>query len=263
MITHFAELQLQTVSISGVKQFYSELLGISVLFEKENEISFRPTEQFSLTFKEAAEPLAPAHFAFEVPWSEFELVVSRLAGNGITLLKWPDGSTVEESETTRNVYFRDGDGNLLEVIAHSYIKEGVLPPEGEMKILYLREIGFPADDAVDFREFVADLLGLRIDKAADNFAFAIGGTAHMVIPSKQRKWIPIAMVALPPVMSVTFGVSSLDYINEVKVKLTERGMKSRMEDGRLSFQYKEYPVSLVVTDFPEALLERLGLPFAK
>ena len=95
-----------------------------------------------MTFKVATEPLASAHIAFEVPNSEFEKVVNRLQKSGVALLKWLDGRIIDDFETGRNVYFRDGDGNLLEIITHSYIKEGIIHPHGDLKILYLREIGF-------------------------------------------------------------------------------------------------------------------------
>lgn len=125
-------------------------------------------------FKEAEEPLNPAHFAFEVPFTAFDDVVHLLQEAGVTLLRWPDGRVVDEFETGRNVYFRDGDGNLLEVIAHTYVREGVLPPSGHLKILYLREIGFPVDDVIAFRELLVDLFDFKFDKVVDNFTFAIG-----------------------------------------------------------------------------------------
>ena len=33
---------------------------------------------------------------------------------------------------------KDGDGNLLEIIAHSYVKEDVLVPQSPLNILYVR-----------------------------------------------------------------------------------------------------------------------------
>ena len=71
LITHFAELQLHTVSIQGVKQFYQQKLGFPVILETDNEIRFRPTPHFTLSFVEVSQPLSPAHFAFEVPYSTF------------------------------------------------------------------------------------------------------------------------------------------------------------------------------------------------
>ena len=57
-------------------------------------------------------------------------------------MKWKDGHTIDE-ESRFNLYFRDGDGNLLEIIAHSYVKEDVLVPQSPLNILYIRKSVFP------------------------------------------------------------------------------------------------------------------------
>jgi hypothetical protein len=116
---------------------------------------------------------------------------------------------------------------------------------------------------VEFREFIVDIFGLKLDKVTDNFTFAIGGTSHMVIPSKKRKWIPIAMNALPPAMSVIFGVSCTEFINEVRAKLMEKGIQSFIQDGQLHFKFKEYKIILMVTNFPETVPALLNLPYSK
>lgn len=264
MITHFAQLQLNTVSVQGIKQFYHDQLQFPIVYEFDDEIGFQPTEYFKISFKETAEPLAPAHIAFEVPYSELENVVNWLQKAGITLLRWSDGRMIDNFETGKNVYFRDSDGNLLEIIAHTYIKEGVLPPEGELKILYLREIGFPVDHVIDFRELLVDIFNFKLAKISDNFTFAIGGTSHAVIPSKKRKWIPIAMTALPPTMNVVLGVSRPDFIDKVKTSLTAKGIPyENKEDGQLHFRINEYSFYLSLTTFPEEIPTLLNLPYSR
>ncbi|KRF34602.1 hypothetical protein [Paenibacillus sp. Soil787] len=155
-------------------------------------------------------------------------------------------------ETGKNVYFRDGDGNLLEIITHNYVKEGILPSNGPLKILYLREIGFPVDSVIHFRELLVRVLKLRLDKVSDNFTFAIGGTAHAVIPSKTRKWIPISMFALPPTINVSFGVTNSIFIDEVKTCLQNEGIIYESKgDGELYFKIHDYSFGLCMTNFPK------------
>jgi len=264
MITHFAQLHLNTVSVQGVKQFYHDQLRFPIVYEFDNEISFQPTEYFTITFKEANEPLAPVHFAFEVPFSEFEIVVNWLRKTGVTLLKWSDGRIIDDFGTGKNIYFRDSDGNLLEIIAHRYLKEGILSPSGELKILYLREIGFPVDHVIDFRELLVDIFNFKLDKVYDNFTFAIGGTAHAVIASKKRKWIPIGMTALPPNMNVVLGVSSSAFIDKIKTKLTIKGIHyEQKEHGQLYFKINEYEFNLALTNFPQEVPTHLNLPYSR
>ena len=57
-------------------------------------------------------------------------------------MKWKDGNTIGEENELFNLYFKDGDGNLLEIIAHSYVKEEVLVPQSPLNILYIRKLVF-------------------------------------------------------------------------------------------------------------------------
>ncbi|SDW96807.1 VOC family protein [Paenibacillus sp. CF384] len=270
MVTHFSRLQLQTFSIQGVKQFYHEQLAFPVSYESDTEIHFQPTPSVTLCFTEGSEPTAPAHIAFEVATSGFDAAVNWLGDHNVALLKWPDGRIVDGfGGTGKNVYFRDGDGNLLEIICHSYVQEDVLPSIGAMGLLYLREVGFPveADAVVAFREQLVRLLGFQLDKVYDNFTFAIGGTAHGVIVSKTRKWIPIAMTALQPAMNVILGVSSIAFLEGVKSRLDADGIPYESEPdapNRVSFQLHAYPICLELTeDFEADVPARLQLPLAR
>ena len=89
------------------------------------------------------EPIAPAHFAFEIPYSKFHETARWLEESGLLVVKWKDGHIIDEEDGRFNLYFKDGDGNLLEIIAHSYVKEDVLVPQSPLNILYVREIGLP------------------------------------------------------------------------------------------------------------------------
>ncbi|MBP3966945.1 VOC family protein [Paenibacillus lignilyticus] len=267
MVTHFSRLQLHTFSIPGVKQFYHEQLAFPISHESDTEIHFQPLPSITLCFTEGLEPNAPAHIAFEVAASGFDAAVGWLRNQNVTLLKWPDGRIVDEFDSRgRNVYFRDGDGNLLEIICHSYVQEGILPPIGNMSLLYLREVGMPveADAVIPFREQLVRLMDFGLDKVFDNFTFAIGGTAHAILVSKARKWIPIAMAALPPAISISFGVSSIDFLEGVKTRLAAEGIPFESDAPEcVSFRLYSYPICLEFADFGADVPARLQLPLAR
>jgi hypothetical protein len=263
MITHFADFRLQTVSLEGVKQFYNGRLGLPVVSESDGEIRFRLTDLTTLTFAEAYEPVAPAHFAFEVPWSAFSEAVDYLRKEAdVPLLRWPDGHEIDEFDESGpgiNVYFRDGDGHVLELIAHRGVREDVLPPSGPLKVMYLREVGFPVDDVLEFREWMSRTFGMKLAKVYDDFTFAIAGTAHAIVVSKQRRWIPIGMLSLPPRMSVTFGVSGRDALARIRGSLDGERILSESED-ELTIRRGGYPIRFAATDVPADLGARLNLP---
>ncbi len=108
------------------------------------------------------------------------------------------------------------------------------------------------------------ILNLKLDKISDNFTFAIGGTAHAVIPSKKRKWIPISMSALTPTMNVSFGVTNSIFIEEVKTCLQEEDIIYESNgDGELHFKINEYNFDLCLTNFPEEVPSLLNLPYSR
>ncbi|GAE05048.1 VOC family protein [Paenibacillus sp. JCM 10914] len=218
MITHFAELTLKTLSIQGVRQFYHGVLHFPIERENEDWIVFKPTPKIRLIFEQKYEPIAPVHLAFEVPYAEFGDIVQRL-DKALPLLAWPDGTTAEYYEGGANVYFKDGDGNLLEFIAHEQVADTGFEPHGSYRVLYLREVGMPVEDPVAARNWMEKTLGLTIARDSELFAFVIGGTAHAVVVSTKRKWIPIDMYALPVSLAVTYGVSDADYVNQVRERL--------------------------------------------
>jgi catechol 2,3-dioxygenase-like lactoylglutathione lyase family enzyme len=263
MITHFADFRLHTVSLNGVRQFYNERLGFPVAFESDKEIRFQVARDTTLTFAEAYEPVAPAHFAFEVPYSAFSDVVAHMKKEaGIPLLRWPDGREIDEFDESGagiNVYFRDGDGHLLELIAHRYVREDVLPPCGPLKVMYLREVGFPVDDVSGLREWMSRKFGMKLSKVYDDFTFAIGGTAHAIVVSKQRRWIPIGMFSLPPRMTVTFGVSGRDTLARIRESMDGEHILSAGED-EVTIRRGDYPIRFAATDVPADIAARLNLP---
>lgn len=260
MITHYAGLKLKTVSIQGVKQFYHGVLQFPVASESEVEIVFQPTPDFTLTFQETYEPIAPVHIAFEVARSKFEYAVQKLSEQ-IPLLKWPNGEAVDRFESGVNVYFKDGDGHLLEFIAHDDLKEGGLAPSGSYGILYLREVGLPVEDPVAARLWMKELLGLSIAKESEDFAFVIGGTAHAVVVSTKRKWIPISMYALAPSMEITYGVSDKSYVDQIRSSLDRRMIIADDDEG-LIFRMYGYRIRMKRTSFPKDIAARLNLPNA-
>lgn len=260
MITHYADLSLHTVSLQGVRQFYNGLLGFPVAFESETEIRLQVTGFTTLTFTEAYEPIAPAHIAFEVPFSKFSAVVAFLKQEaGVPILRWPDGREIDDFGPGVNAYFRDGDGHLLEVIAHRYVREDVLPHSGPLKAMYMREVGFPVEDVPEFREWLVRTFGMKLEKVYDDFTFAIGGTAHAVIASKRRRWIPIGMYALPPRMTVSFGACGREGLARIRERTEGETILSAGGD-ELTIMRNDYRIRFVATDVPADLAARLNLP---
>ena len=257
MITHFAELELQTVSVDGVKQVYADHLGFPIEGEEDQSVTFAITPHTTLRFVEQFEPIAPAHFAFQVSYRAFFRAVDVLKEMGVLVI-----SEVRDSGFQRVLYFRDGDGNILEIIAFDYIPEDVLPALHPLQVLYLREVGFPVKQVAACRKWMASILDLKkSDNSSPQFGFMVGGTSHAVVVDQMRPWIPIGMRALPPPMRLVWGTPSLTYLGCVRKRLRAQDVEVTEGAGEITFGLEEYQLGLRHTpEFSADIPARLRLP---
>ena len=148
MITHYAEIHLQTLSPIGIRQVYQDGLGFPVLSETDNDIRVAITPHTTFHFTRSEKPVSPAHLAFEVrhaTWTESNALLEQahvaLCGYIAT-------------DNTYQRYFKDGDGNLLEIYSHDYVNAKVLSYDNPLGVLYLREVGFVAEDVAGFWDWL-------------------------------------------------------------------------------------------------------------
>ncbi len=145
-------------------------------------------------------------------------------------MKWPNCREVDEFETGKNLYFRDGDGNLLELISHSYVMNGVLPPTGPSKVIYLREVGFPTDDVAQLREWLKHVLQLKTRNESDTFISSSAVPRMRSLSRHQEGGSPLPCWALPPTITVSFGVTDAGFIAQVRGHLKDEDVLFESEE---------------------------------
>lgn len=264
MITHFSKLTLQTVSIECVQQVYADRLGLPITSKKDNQITFQLTPHVSLCFEEVNEPISPAHFTFQVPYSKFYESAKKIRESGLLIVKWRDGHEIDEEGYRLNLYFRDGDGNLLEIIAHKYVEEDVLVPYTPLNILYLREVGCPVESVPLFTDWLKSSLRMNTFEESEIFSFVISGTAHVVANWRNRPWIPIAMKALPPKMHITFGTPELSFLQQIREDLEKNNVHFLFDENELSFVREGYSFTIIHTpNFAADIPSKLKLPLSQ
>ena len=253
MITHFAEIHLQTLSPIGVRQVYHDALAFPILSESEDDIRIAITPHTALHFTRSSVPIKPAHLAFEVRHSTYADTADLLEYTHVALC----GDV--ETETTHQRYFKDGDGNILEAYSHDYVNESVIVPENALGVMYLREAGLVVDDLAGCWDWLAETFGTTNTRGDRNGKFSIvaAGTAHFVLNHVTRRWVPIDATALKPQMRITLGTPSLNDIAEIR----KHPDCIQSTDGSLFLQREEYLFQIQHTpDFNSAIPQRLKLP---
>lgn len=208
MITHFDEVQLHTLSCKGVRQIYHEGLGLPLLEESDDEILLALCPHTRLRFQRRQEGIHPVHLAFEVGWSNYPAAVA-FVQNLLPIV----GETPEPHGL--RFYFRDGEGNLLELYAHDHLREDVLQPISPLGVMFLREVGYVPADFPAFFDWATSALGMtsRYPNTGP-FASLKSGLTELVLTHPTRDWIPIALKPLPPKITTIFGTPDPRFITQ-------------------------------------------------
>ena len=146
------EIVLYTsVDFDTLKIYYTDLLGLKVLKEKSNVISFSVGSSI-LTFEKNTDYEDPVyHFAFNIPSNKFKEAKKYLTTSGIELLSL-DGSDEFDfkSWNAHSIYFYDPAGNILEFISRHNLENDSDQKFSGDSILNISEIGLPVKNVYEF-----------------------------------------------------------------------------------------------------------------
>ncbi|UFH53875.1 VOC family protein [Spirosoma sp. KNUC1025] len=108
-------LELETTDPAGTRAFYTQHLGLSIVAESVDSLTLQ-VGWTQLTFRSTTKPVAPYHFAINVPSGMLEMCMHWFALDYIDTQA--RGQTIAEfgDWRARSAYFFDNNGNLLEFI---------------------------------------------------------------------------------------------------------------------------------------------------
>ncbi len=106
---------LHVSDVQRSKKFYTEILGMSVYRQEDEQVFLHAGHQVLALFKkQGEEPLTTGsdlnHLAFNVATGTYETLKAELEKNGVAV----SGRPGEE----RCIYFRDPDGHRLQLMVH-------------------------------------------------------------------------------------------------------------------------------------------------
>ena len=193
------ELQLLTGDLEAQKAFYGSILGLPTLESDAQHLRLQVGSS-CLNFTLQTGFLGRYHFAFDVPENQLEVAKKWLEAR-VELITDTDGTLVFESESwnAHMVYFRDPQGNILELIARHELKNATRDKFSSASFLNISEIGLACDNVPDVVQWLKINLNFELYKSSSD-TFAPVGDAHglLILVLSAREWFPNSGVFATP-----------------------------------------------------------------
>ncbi|WP_198174994.1 VOC family protein [Spirosoma arboris] len=182
IITH---LELETNQLVSLHQFYTHQLGLAILQQTATQITFQ-LGWSKLTFRQTNQPVAPYHFAINIPlysleqyelWYDVPYIDT--VSPGCRIANFPDWKA-------RASYFRDPAGNLVEFIERK--------DAGYTKGYFqgISEIGLVADDVTTLAASLLDDYPVSLfAKSQPRTDFTVLGDDYglFILAQTNRPWL--------------------------------------------------------------------------
>ncbi len=184
------EVILIANSFSGLKNFYVDVLGLLMLEEKKNRISFVVGSSI-LTFIESKEYQLPYyHFAFNITENKRERALLLLKSKFVKInqINGQD-EYFDESWNCHSIYFYDPLGNIVEFIARHNLLDKGYGDFSANDIKNISEIGIPVDNVSLASETLQRKYSVDIYKSSNAVFAPLGNEEGLFIVSGlNRKW---------------------------------------------------------------------------
>ena len=186
---HLAEVRLATGRPEAQRSFYAGALGLDV-----DPAAGSPGLRIGtgrVLFE--AGTASPQHVAFRIPSAAY---ADALAWLGARVELLTDSAGRPEFPfpdwNADAMYFRDPDGNILELIAHHDLADAYEPPFTPAALLGVCEVGTPADDVPEFLAWLEGRTGAR-RWSGDGVSFAAAGDKRgsLIVVPRGRAWHPV------------------------------------------------------------------------
>jgi len=191
-------INLQTRELDKSKQFYTEVLDLTLIESLEESFTVQAGETI-LTFEQTEKDIEVYHFAFNIPSNQLENALVWAKAH-LNLIENVEGNLVTSFETwkAKSIYFTDNNGNILEFIAREDIQVNVQGDFSPSQIINISEMGVVTEQPmVQAEKLIADYGLSYFDKAEPTEQFlALGddqGLLIMVTPN--RNWYPTSIAA--------------------------------------------------------------------
>ncbi len=215
------EVELVSADPGGQRRFYAGVLGLPVSGGADRlEVQVGLTR---LVFRAGERPPGPYHLAFDVPEHRFGEATTWLRDRAPLLQDAGQDTFFSENWNAHMLYFRDADGNVLELISRH-----TLPRPGHAGLLVnVSEMGVATADVPGtlqalHRTLGADLYRPEVSRTDAHHTppqtFAPTGThgGLLIVVQRGRPWFPTAQAAAPLPLKI---VAQTPHAGEVHLPL--------------------------------------------
>eukprot|EP01133_Synstelium_polycarpum_P012536 gene12536-14715_t len=193
------EIKIETKALEATLSFYTELLGLELLYKSKERICISAGTSV-LTFIKSKGPEHPVyHIAFNIPPGQLQQSIDWLHGKA-DLLPVTESNVVAafENWNANAVYFLDNNGNLLEFIARHDLSVASDEPFSGHSILCISEIGVVTEQVPQLANRLMSTYGLPVfskQPRADNFTALGDDSGLLILVENRRNWFPTKIPA--------------------------------------------------------------------
>ncbi|WP_340025911.1 VOC family protein [Paenibacillus sp. FSL K6-1096] len=182
------EVEMQTDSLKEMKDFYENILGLTVVQEQSASFSVQAGDS-RLTFKQSdLSRQEKYHFAFNIPENQIDEALRWITPKVSVIPNEGQEVVHFESWNADSIYFNDPAGNIVELIARHNLNNSANAAFSPASLLCVSEIGLPV---ADVEEALLKLSRVGLDpwrNYSSQFA-AVGDEHGLIIAVKQgRVW---------------------------------------------------------------------------
>jgi catechol 2,3-dioxygenase-like lactoylglutathione lyase family enzyme len=201
---HIRDVQAYTNHLAAQRDFYHGQLGLPLLMETEQQCRIQIGAS-SLTWMATLAPLAgPYHFAFNIPENQLAAGMEWVEQISPVLSKDGQQQFHFAAWNADAAYFRDADGNILEIIARHSLANAATTTFGSQSLLNISEVGLPNGDVLALADALTARIGIAPWLGRDaNFTTMGDENGLFILVPTGRNWLPTAQPALPLPLTIT------------------------------------------------------------
>jgi catechol 2,3-dioxygenase-like lactoylglutathione lyase family enzyme len=171
----------ETVNIQEMKKFYTEILEMPIVREKQSFFTVRAGHSL-ITFQQTNSVEAPFyHFALKTSLSFYDYLFEKLSDLKVNILPNSDGE-LSGYWKGKQVYFTDPDGNIVEILEREI-------PNDQSGWVDVCEVGLPSDSVEGMSKFLSSIKNIN-QSESDMFSFYGDERGTFVLVKEGRHWYP-------------------------------------------------------------------------